>query len=172
MTFGNLDASPADSKYMADVIHVPAGGGISKWFAGEVHSIKVTAKETGGALGFIEASVAPGVGPVAHSHVSGGEAFFLLAGELEFLNGDRTFLAGPGDFVYVPPGTRHRFKNIGIHTTRMVFMFTPGGLEEVFLRGGEDPRPGEPAPTWGLEQFVAAGAVAADLGLISEVLPE
>ena len=130
------------------------------------------ARETGGALGLIEATVPPGGGPVAHAHLSGGEAFYLVSGELEFLNGDRTFVAGQGDFVYIPPGTRHRYKNIGVHSAKMIFLFTPGGLEEVFVRGGNEPRPGEPAPAWGPEKFGPLQAVAEELGLQAEILPE
>jgi quercetin dioxygenase-like cupin family protein len=162
---------PVDPRYTTrGAIHVPSGGGVTKWVAGDVYTMKVTAKETNGALGFIEASVPPGGGPPPHSHNSGDEAFFLLSGELEFLNGDRTFVAGAGDFIFVPRGIRHRFKNIGIHTTKMIFMFTPGGLEEVFVQGGEEPRPGEPAPAWGPEKFGPMTALVERLGLHSEVL--
>jgi quercetin dioxygenase-like cupin family protein len=172
MSFGAFDADSDDPRYEAGGIYVPAGEGAARWVAGDVYTVKTTAKETGGALGFVEASVPPGSGPVAHSHMSGGEAFYLLSGELEFLNGDRTLVAGPGDFFYVPPGTRHRFKNIGIYPAKMVFMFTPGGLEEVLVRGGDEPRPGEQAPAWGLERFGPMLAISEELGLDSEVLPE
>ena len=55
------------------------------------------------------------------------ETFYMLDGELEFLDGDKTFTAVAGDFVHVPTGIRHCFTNKGSHTARMIFMFTPGG---------------------------------------------
>ncbi|MGH1553555.1 cupin domain-containing protein [Streptomyces sp. L7] len=40
-------------------------------------------------------------------HKIADESFYVVSGSLEFLNGDRTFVAGAGDFVFVPraPGT-------------------------------------------------------------------
>jgi oxalate decarboxylase/phosphoglucose isomerase-like protein (cupin superfamily) len=69
------------------------------------------------------------------------EAFFLLDGELEFLGGDKTFTASTGDFVFVPRGIRHRFRNTTSAGVKMAFLFTPGGQEEFFLRYGDDPCP-------------------------------
>jgi hypothetical protein len=58
-----------------------------------------------------------------------------------------------GDFVHVPRGIRHRFKNKTAHTARMIFMFTPGGPEEVFLRYSDPARPGEQPPPLGPDQL-------------------
>jgi oxalate decarboxylase/phosphoglucose isomerase-like protein (cupin superfamily) len=57
----------------------------------------------------------------------------MVSGELEFLDGDHTFIARPGDFVHVPRGIRHRFNNKGLHAAKMIFLFTPGGPEQTFL---------------------------------------
>lgn len=127
-------------------IYVPAGGGETIWVTGDVYTKKVTSADTNGAFALIEASVPAGAGPVAHSHNNNDEAFYLLSGELEFLDGDNTFVARPGDFIYVPRNTRHRFKNIAAHTARMLFMFTPAGPERAFDIVGEPARPGIQAP--------------------------
>lgn len=137
-------------------IHVRRGDGISKWVAGDTYTIKVTAADTNGSLGFVETTVPPGAGPVAHAHGDEDEAFYLLSGELEFLNGDETFIAGAGDFVFIPRGNRHRFKNVSDHPATMVFLFTPGGHEGNFVEIGDDPRDGEQAPAWGPEQYARA----------------
>ena len=172
MSLPAFDVDSGTPRYPRGGIYLPASQGVTRWVSGDVYTMKATAKETDGALGFVEASIPPGGGPVAHAHLSGGEAFYLLSGELEFLNGEDTFVAGQGDFVYIPPGIRHRFKNIGMHTAKMIFLFTPGGLEEVFVRGGDEARPGEPAPVWGLEKFGPIQAVAEELGLQSDIFPE
>ena len=114
----------------------------------------------------------PGGGPVAHVHNVGNEAFYLLSGELEFLDGDRTYTARSGDFIYVPAGIRHRFKNTGMHTAKMLFMFTPGGLEESFLQGGDDAVPGVPAPAWDMARFGAMQEVVERLDLDTDILPK
>ena len=131
-------------------IYVPANGGVTRWVSGDVYSTKVSHADTNGVFAFIEASVPAGAGPVAHTHNSNDEAFYLLSGELEFLDGDHTFVAQPGDFVYVPRNTRHRFKNIGAHTAKMVFMFTPAGPERGFEIVGEPAQPGVQAPPPGM----------------------
>jgi quercetin dioxygenase-like cupin family protein len=66
-------------------------------------------------LGLVEATVPPGGGPVAHAHTRTDEAFYVLSGELEILDGSYTFVAHAGDFVFIPRGIGHRVKNKGAH---------------------------------------------------------
>ncbi|WP_017612054.1 quercetin 2,3-dioxygenase [Nocardiopsis salina] len=127
-------------------IHVPASEGETVWLAGDTYTIKARGAVTGAALSFIEATVPPGAGPRPHIHHREDEAYYILSGALEVLDGDRTFTAYPGDFVYIPSGTVHRFKNVGLHTARMIFLFTPAGFEEFFIEAGAPARAGEPAP--------------------------
>ncbi|MGX4653728.1 cupin domain-containing protein [Micromonospora sp. SCSIO 07396] len=128
---------------MPGVIHRPAEAGPTIWFGDATYTFKCSAAESGGALTFAEASVPPGGGPPPHRHHHTDEAFYVLAGELEFLNGEDTFPAGRGDFVFVPRGTRHRFRNIGQHTARLLFLFTPGGMEGFFMSIGVDAQAGK-----------------------------
>ncbi|GIE32558.1 hypothetical protein Ait01nite_056030 [Actinoplanes italicus] len=134
-------------------IHVPAGEGVTKWFSGDVYSVRLQAAQTGGSVGIVEASVPPGGGPVPHTHAEQDETFYLLSGELEFLDGERTFTAVTGDIVHIPRMVRHRFKNVGLHTTRLLFIYTPGGAEGLFVEGGDEPQPGVQVDTWGPERF-------------------
>ncbi|GAA4569109.1 cupin domain-containing protein [Planotetraspora kaengkrachanensis] len=159
-----------DQQFRPGAIHVPAGEGITKWVVGDVYTLKILAKESNGSLGFIEGSIPAGAGPVAHIHTDVDEAFYLLSGELEFLDGDRTFIGKPGDFVFIPRGHRHRFKNVGVHPARMLFLFTPGGPEGAFVEGGDDPRPGEQPTLWGPERYEPLTRLAMRYG--SVLLPE
>ncbi|WP_372350838.1 cupin domain-containing protein [Streptomyces sp. KL116D] len=61
-------------------------------------------------------------------------------------------MAGPGDFVFIPRGTRHRFKNVGDADARMLFLFTPGGHEKFFVENGDVPEAGGTSPAWGPER--------------------
>lgn len=143
---------PADPRYTKrGALYVPAGQGPTIWAVSDVYTVKATAAQTGGLLGFLDASVPPGGGPEPHAHNDQAETFYLLSGELEFLDGDRTFTAVAGDFVHVPAGIRHRFKNKRTHTAKMIFMFTPGGPEEAFLKYSDKAQPGEQAPPLGPE---------------------
>jgi hypothetical protein len=58
-------------------LHVAAGTGVTKWVAGDVYTVKVSATTTNGSFGFVEASVPPGGGPIAHVHRRSDEAFYL-----------------------------------------------------------------------------------------------
>ena len=127
---------------MPEVIHHPAGTGPTTWFGDAIYTFKATAEATGGSLTLAEASVPPGGGPPPHIHPRNDEAFFILAGEIEFLNGTETFRAGEGGFVFVPRGTRHRFRNVGLHVARMLFLFTPAAMEGFFREIGTDARAG------------------------------
>ena len=142
-----------DPRYtMSGAVHVPAGAGATTWFAGDTYTVKASRESTNGSLGLVEATVPPGGGPVAHAHTRTDEAFYILSGELEILDGARTFVARAGDFVFIPRGVRHRFTNAGLHGARALFMFTRGGEEGVFVHGDEA-QPGHPPPIWDLERF-------------------
>ncbi|MEV7817526.1 MULTISPECIES: cupin domain-containing protein [Streptomyces] len=164
-------AALSATEYKSDALHVRSDEGPVKWVAGDEYTIKVTGKETNGSLGFIVATVPPGNGPVAHLHKHGDEAFYLLKGELEFLNGDDTFMASEGDFVFVPRGTRHRFKNVGTEDVTMAFLFTPGGPESFFLEFGDDPLPGHSPQLWTPDRFTPQ-MIEATVRMGDIILPE
>ena len=152
------------------LLHVPAGEGLTKWVSGDEYTMKATKARTAGSLAFIEAIVPPGSGPVAHAHAAEDEAFYILDGELEFLDGDRTFIAGTGDFVFIPRHRRHRFKNIAGQPAKTLFLFTPAGPEDLFVEGGDDPRPGEQPVAWDMGRVAQVAHLVERTGLT--VMPE
>jgi mannose-6-phosphate isomerase-like protein (cupin superfamily) len=161
-----------DPRYTTSgALHVPAGEGPTTWFSGDTYTIKASGQSTSGSLGLVEATVPPGGGPIAHAHTRTDEAFFVLSGELEILDGSRTFVAGTGDFVFIPRGIRHRFKNTGLHSARLLFMFTPGGEEGVFAYGDEA-QPGQPPPAWGIERFSTPEILRFNEEFGVQILPE
>ena len=50
-------------------------------------------------------------GPSTHFHRSISESFFVLAGEVQLFDGERWITARRDDFLYVPVGGLHAFKN-------------------------------------------------------------
>lgn len=134
-------------------IHIPARGGVTTWFNGDILTTKLTAADTNGALGLIEATCPPGGGPAPHVHRNSDETFYLTSGELEFLQGDRVVTAGAGDVVFCPRGITHRFYNPGIQPARMVFIYTPGGPEGLFIEAGDEPVPAVQVQPWGMERL-------------------
>jgi mannose-6-phosphate isomerase-like protein (cupin superfamily) len=156
--------------YAGSRFHVPADAGVTKWVFGDTYTMKLTAQQTSGSLGLVEASVPPGGGPVAHTHAGEDEIFYLLSGELEFLSGDQTFTARPGDVVFIPRTVHHRFRNTGIRPASMLFMYTPGGAENIFLEAGDEPEPGTAAPFWGPERLPLLADLLVKYGI--DVIPE
>jgi hypothetical protein len=64
-------------------IHVRSGEGIGKGVAGDTYFIKAMAADTNGSLGFVETTVPPGAGPVAHAHGDEDEAFTCSRGSAQ-----------------------------------------------------------------------------------------
>ncbi|WP_406356891.1 cupin domain-containing protein [Streptomyces sp. NBC_01635] len=120
--------------------------GVVRLTGHETFSVKVTGEETDGALAFMDGTVEPGHGNVPHVHSKEDEAFYVLSGEFEFLNGAERFTAGPEDFVYIPKGTRHGFRNPSREPARLLVFYTPAGPESFFLAHGETDRAPEPWP--------------------------
>ena len=50
-------------------------------------------------------------GAAPHFHRTISESFFILSGTVRVFNGERWLDAGPGDFVHVPAGGVHGFRN-------------------------------------------------------------
>ena len=132
---------------------VAAGEGTANWLVGDTYTIKATAGSTGGSFGLVEASVPAGGGPPPHVHTREDEAFYLLDGEVEFCTKGQTGRAGPGDFVFLPRGTAHWFRNPGLTPAKMLVLVTPGGFEQFFADAGTPARAGEQSPPPAAEGF-------------------
>lgn len=110
----------------------PTGTAPAIWGPGDLYSLLVTGKETNNAFFQFEAIVPKGGGPPPHVHTREDESFYVVSGSLEILLGDKTYQAKRGDFVYIPRGTVHRFKNVGGDVAVQLVTFVPGGVEGFF----------------------------------------
>lgn len=113
-------------------LHRPAGTGAMYWGPGDRYRFLVTGAESGGAYFAMEALVPPGGGPPPHIHRNEDETFYVVEGEASIRLGEEAVTARVGDFVNVPRGLVHCFKNEGRATLRMILTFTPAGMEEFF----------------------------------------
>ena len=57
------------------------------------------------------------------------EAYVVLRGTGEFVNGDTRHPVGPGDFLFVPAGVVHRFENFSEDLAVWVIFYGPEGGE-------------------------------------------
>ncbi|WP_394825691.1 quercetin 2,3-dioxygenase [Pendulispora albinea] len=143
---------------------VPAGEGEAIWFDGNVYQVKISGKSTNGALSVLESSILPGCGPPLHIHTLADEAFYVISGQLEFQVGESRFTGKAGDYVFVPKGTPHRFKNVSVHVAHTIFAYSPAGFEEFFQEAGDAAVPCMPIPQWSSERFAQAVAIAPRFG--------
>ncbi len=74
-----------------------------------------------------EWNLAPYPGDQAPPHVHHGsdEAFYVLDGELEILEGEDRRILPAGELAYIPAGTVHTFANRGPGSTRILVVMTP-----------------------------------------------
>jgi mannose-6-phosphate isomerase-like protein (cupin superfamily) len=110
-------------------IVLPPGGG-RDYPMGRIHAVfKADGEESAGRYSISEWWLEPKTkGPGAHSHDE-DDVFFVLAGTMSFLVGDRWVDAEAGSFVLVPGGETHDFENRGHVRAGALNVSVPGGFE-------------------------------------------
>ena len=112
------DDAPADLTY--------ANGGTVDYLA--------TGEATGGLYGLYRWNFSgPVSGPDPHFHKTISESFYVLTGRVMFYDGHGWVEGGPGDFVHVPPGGLHGFKNQSGEPASMLLHFAPGAPREPYF---------------------------------------
>ncbi len=100
---------------------------------GEPTLVKVSARDTGGAMALFHL-VAPRLsGPPLHVHSREDETFYVLTGELVFeIDGGRSTV-GAGGVVFLPRGIPHRYQNFNAADAELLIAVTPGASFEAFF---------------------------------------
>ncbi|MCE6998023.1 cupin domain-containing protein [Saccharothrix sp. S26] len=73
-------------------------------------------------------------GPAPHFHRTFSESFYVISGSVRLYNGDTWVTATPGDFLYVPQGGVHAFRNETDEPASMLILFAPAPPREKFFR--------------------------------------
>jgi quercetin dioxygenase-like cupin family protein len=134
------------------ITHLPSGEGKSFWVSNnEFVTLKTTGKDSGGEFALVELVASPVAEPPPHIHHSTDETYCLLEGELEVLDGDRTFTARAGSVFYIPKGTLHAWRNATKEPAKALLLITPAGFEGVIEEVGvpgtlSSPPPAPPTP--------------------------
>src|SRR3954451_10883828 len=93
-----------------------------------------TGASTDGQLGLYRWEMGPRRGgPDPHLHRSIPDSFYVLSGAVELYDGRQWVAAGPGDFLYVPQGGVHGFRNTSGDPATMLILFTPGAPREDYF---------------------------------------
>ena len=91
---------------------------------------------TDGDYGLYRVEIAPkGGGPGPHFHRAMSEAFFVLSGAVKLYDGSDWIDGRPSDFLYVPPGGIHGFRNEADEPTSILMLFAPGAPREHYFEG-------------------------------------
>ncbi|MFF4322955.1 cupin domain-containing protein [Streptomyces sp. NPDC001568] len=103
---------------------------------GDAYRYLATHASTGGQYGLYQVDLAAGAaGAKTHFHKAMSESFYVLSGELELFNGEKWVTGRAGDFLYVPVGGLHGFKNVTDEPMSMLMLFSPGAPREEFFEG-------------------------------------
>jgi quercetin dioxygenase-like cupin family protein len=104
-------------------------------FHGAIFTIKVLTSETKGSYTILDVTHPPNVGPASHMHPKGSETFYIIEGDYEFTLDGESLTGKPGDVIFVPQGTPHRFV-VG-HKGGHALVISPPDLEFYFLKVSE-----------------------------------
>jgi mannose-6-phosphate isomerase-like protein (cupin superfamily) len=93
-----------------------------------------TGQTTDGQFGLYRWEMGPSPsGPAPHFHRSISESFFVLSGTVRIFDGNDWIDTGPGDFVHVPEGGVHGFRNESGEPASMLLHFAPGAPREDYF---------------------------------------
>lgn len=107
--------------------------------AGQSAHYLATGASTGGDFGLYRWNMGPDPsGPAPHFHRTMSESFFVLDGEISLYDGRGWRAAHAGDFLFVPPGGIHGFRNESGAPASMLILFTPGAPREAYFEGLSD----------------------------------
>ncbi|XVQ13953.1 cupin domain-containing protein [Spirillospora sp. CA-255316] len=114
-----------------DLTTAPAGAPPST--GTQVHYLG-TGGSTGGAFGLYQWDMGPEPsGPAPHFHRTITESFYVLSGTIRLYDGSGWTDATQGDFLFVPEGGVHAFRNESGEPASMLILFTPGAPREAYF---------------------------------------
>ena len=126
-------AHDGDGEVSAVLRRADAPPELSARTGGATHYL-ATGATTRGAFGLYRWDMGPQPsGPSPHFHRSITESFFVLDGTVRLYDGARWIDATAGDFLFVPEGGVHGFRNESGESASMLLLFTPGAPREDYF---------------------------------------
>jgi quercetin dioxygenase-like cupin family protein len=117
------------------------GNGPSFMMLGTTMRLMATAADSGGQFTVGEQVTPAGWGPPRHIHSREDEIFYILEGTYELHVGDEFRTLSAGACAILPRDVPHGFRNVASTPSRLLFVITPGGLENYFLAVAKCPPP-------------------------------
>ncbi len=107
---------------------LPRPGGAASYLA--------TGATTAGRFGLYRWDMGPEpAGAKAHYHRTISESFFVVSGTVKLFDGETWLDGEPGDFLYVPEGGLHGFRNESGEPASLLILFAPGAPREAYFEG-------------------------------------
>lgn len=142
-------------------VHVPYDGGESVFLVGDTYTTLLSGGQTGGAFTLLEALVMPeAVRPRTYTR-EGGDLRPARGRAMIVHIGSETYDAQAGTVLYVPRDVPHSYSNIGEGPARMLFMYSPAGMEGMFAEIGRPGRRGALPPPLDPADLEALASVTA-----------
>lgn len=108
-------------------------------FAGNLLRLRTRTAETNGAFSLVEVRTAPGAGAPPNRHPGEDEAFYVVSGRFEFAVDGTIRTVSAGDYVRIPNGCVHSFRNIGDDVGTMLITIWPGSGHDTFFSEAGEP---------------------------------
>ena len=107
---------------------LPRPGGSASYLA--------TGATTAGRFGLYRWDMGPEpAGAQSHYHRTFSESFFVVSGTVQLFDGNTWLDGHPGDFVHVPEGGLHGFRNESGQPASLLILFVPGAPREAYFEG-------------------------------------
>lgn len=97
------------------------------------NDIKISGKDTGGALCVFEYLGLEKTGPALHVHYKQDEIFCILRGRYRFVVGNETHELGEGDTIFLPRNIPHTWIQLS-EEGKLIYFLQPAGKMEDFFR--------------------------------------
>ncbi|MDJ1505908.1 cupin domain-containing protein [Xanthocytophaga agilis] len=102
-------------------------------YLGARFDLKVSGKDTDGAMSIYDTTRFEKIGPPLHKHTNLDEWFFVMEGEFKVQIGQDIFRLKAGDSVFGPRGVAHTFVKTSDTVGRLLLIHQPAGtMEEYF----------------------------------------
>ncbi|MGZ5491573.1 MAG: cupin domain-containing protein [Nitrososphaeraceae archaeon] len=105
------------------------------YFHGAKFTIKVLTSETNGSYIILDVIHPPNICPALHIHPKGSETFYIVEGDYKFILEGNSVTGKPGDIIFVPKGSLHRF-DVG-YKGGHALVISPPELEFYFFKVSE-----------------------------------
>ncbi|MEU8079587.1 cupin domain-containing protein [Catellatospora citrea] len=125
----------ADSGAVSAEYHPSAAAEQAVMGSGSTARFVAPGSVTQGRFGLYEWHMPAGAGGAdAHFHRTFSESFYVMTGTVQLFDGARWVSASAGDFLHVPEGGVHGFRNDSGAAASMLILFAPGITRETYFR--------------------------------------